>query len=172
AFLPGELTTVILRAEADFTSTFTGPPRQQASSFRASAAASTSAVTGAPCTARMSASPRCSATWTGEPRYSRIESSDSVAGTNFRDSSSWTYSTDWARSSPSKPALKTSTGTNESPITTIFIRPDRLRVDPAWLQIDRMPGARLHDHLEHRLGVQVVEADRLADPAFHHDLRA
>ena len=40
----------------------------------------------------------------------------------------------------------------------------------ARLQVDSVARARLEDHLQHRLGVEVVELDRLADPAAHQHL--
>src|SRR5450759_2112765 len=46
------------------------------------------------------------------------------------------------------------------------------RVDTAGREIDRVPAARLEDELEHGLGVEVVELDRLPDPATHEDLGA
>src|SRR5207245_5727817 len=87
-------------------------------------------------------------------------------------SSSWRYSSRCSPRRPASPRSKTGTGTKESPTTRIFM----LRVsassgiDPARLQIHGMPGARFHDHLEHRFGVKVVKPDRLADPPLHHDL--
>ena len=51
-------------------------------------AASTSSVTGAPCTTRISASLMRAEIWVGVPRYSRIEHSEAVAGTNSWLSSS------------------------------------------------------------------------------------
>src|SRR5487761_66155 len=71
-----------------------------------------------------------------------------------------------------RPRSKTETGTKESPTTRIFIwrSGQGSGIHPAWLQIHGVPGARLHDHLEHRLRVEVVEADRLADSPLHHDL--
>src|SRR5216684_2781258 len=172
AFLPGVLTTGICRADAAATSTLTGPPRAQQISISVGAAASTSSVTGAPCTMRISASPTLAASCAGVPRYSRIEHSDALTGTSSFDSSSWRYSSRCSLRRPASPCSKTGTGTNESPTTRIFML--RLGassgIDPAWLQINRMPGPRLHDHLEHRFGVEVIEPDRLADPPLHHDL--
>src|SRR5579864_1007808 len=43
----------------------------------------------------------------------------------------------------------------------------RLRVDIVGHEVDRMPGAGLEDDLQRRLGVEVVELDRLADAAAH-----
>src|SRR5467141_4245307 len=48
----------------------------------------------------------------------------------------------------------------------------RSGINPAWLQIHRVPGTGFEDHLQQRLGVQVIETDRLADPALHQDLGA
>src|SRR3954451_5220338 len=45
-------------------------------------------------------------------------------------------------------------------------------VCPTRRQVYRMAAARFEDELEHRLGVEVVELDRLPDPAAHQDLCA
>src|SRR5438477_11691422 len=172
AVWPGVLATGTCRAEAADTATLTGPPRAQQISRSAGAAASTSSVTGAPWTMRISASPTRAAIWAGLPRYSRIEHSEAVTGVNGCDSSSCRYSSRWPPLTPASPCSNTGTGTNESPTTRIFMLGFSAGsgINPARLQIDGVARPRFHDHLEHGFGVEVVEADRLTDPALHHDL--
>src|SRR6478672_9623558 len=55
------------------------------------------------------------------------------------------------------------------PLAAVSALTSGWRVDAAGGQVDRMPAARLEDELEHRLGVQVVELDRVADTPAHQD---
>src|SRR6266550_1011314 len=170
AFLPGVVTTGKPRCDAASTSTFTGPPRAQ-HTRRSDSTASTSAVTGAPCTTSTSWPSRRSISWSGVPAYSRIRRARSLDGSSVRDWSSWTKSSSWSTASGCRPRRKTSTGTYESPTTRM--RNLRLgRVGAHRVEVDRVSGSRFEDDLHQRLRIEVVEVDRLADPALHENAGA
>src|SRR5262249_12902762 len=165
AFFPGVVTTGTPCVDAASRSTVAGPPRAQHTSRRSGSASSTTSVTGAPCTTRISTPGIRSAISRGSPSYSWIGRSGGVA-----DSSIWRYSSACASASGARPRRKMSADMKESPTTRIRTEL-RLRIRPEGLQVDGVAGPGLEDDLEKRFRIEVVEVDRLAQAAFHQDAR-